>query len=427
MVAKKRLKILYVCPFAHYTGHFSWAAVHETQALVQAGAEVNLLTFCGVTDKAKVEVRQSTVRDHTKLGIPLYHLANFVRRWKGIGFVAMFLEAFLTQSTAIRLKRERGYDIIHLRDGEPFIFLPHLLSLCHKDYRWFISLTGSNFVNSPPQLADIKRNFRLVLFALYIKSINCIWWKPVYRKSLAKNRFLFLTQNETIKRICESYMGGILSGKVLCLSLGVNEVDEVISEEKARRYFGLPMDRSVLLSFGFLHAGKDVEVIFRALKDIPDVYLLHGGDQMFRLNLPDSVSLVEKYNMLDRTIIKDHYIPEDEKPYYFYAADAVILSYTRQFLSTTSLLWQACRFGTPVIASDNGQLKELVETFQTGLLFKAQDADSLREAIIRFVNLKPSEIKKMRDNCRKFASQFSLKNWAHKCFEMYDKLLADKG
>jgi glycosyltransferase involved in cell wall biosynthesis len=182
----------------------------------------------------------------------------------------------------------------------------------------------------------------------------------------------------------------------------------------------------VFLSFGFLHAGKDVETIFRALKDVSGAYLLHGGDQMFRLHLPDSINLVDKYDMQDRTIVNDHYIPEEEKPYYFFAADAIILSYTRQFLSTTSLLWQACRFGTPVIASDNGQLKELVETYQPGLLFSAQNSDSLRESIMRFINLKPEEVEALKDNCHRFASEFSLDSWARKCLEIYDRLMDNR-
>ena len=92
-------------------------------------------------------------------------------------------------------------------------------------------------------------------------------------------------------------------------------------------------------------------------------------------------------------------------------------------MSTSSLLWEACRFGIPVIASDNGQLKELIEAFQLGLLFTAQNADSLREAIIRFLSLKPEEIETLRENCRKFANEFSLEKWAQGCLEIYDSLL----
>jgi hypothetical protein len=44
MAAEERLSVLYVCPFAHETGHFSWAAVHETQALAQSGVDIELLS-----------------------------------------------------------------------------------------------------------------------------------------------------------------------------------------------------------------------------------------------------------------------------------------------------------------------------------------------------------------------------------------------
>jgi glycosyltransferase involved in cell wall biosynthesis len=122
-------------------------------------------------------------------------------------------------------------------------------------------------------------------------------------------------------------------------------------------------------------------------------------------------------------IIRDYYIPEDEKPYYFFAADAMILSYKRHFLSTSSLLWETCRFETPVISSDNGQLVKLVENYNVGLLFKAQDPDSLRKAIIHFLSLKSEEIKVLKDNCSHFAAEFSMDKWAQKCQLIYGRLL----
>jgi glycosyltransferase involved in cell wall biosynthesis len=424
MVAGKRLKVLYVCPFAHYTGHFSWAAIHETRALADADVKVTLLTFCGVAENSTVQVPQLIVRDHTMLGIPIYYLANILRRWKGVGFISMFFESLLTLTVAIRLKRKQGFDIIQLRDNEPVLFLPHLLSFGVKGYSWVVSMTGTNFINAQVPMRAVRKNVRLLLYAMYVRFINANFWKPVYRRSLAKNRFIFLTQNETIKKMAESYLGGVLAGRVLSLPLGVNEIDMIIPKEEAREYFGLPQAKPVLLSFGFVHAGKDVETIFSAMKNIPDTFLLHGGDEGIVAESSKMMNLAKRYDMQGRAVIKNSYIPEDEKPYYFFAADAIILSYTKQFLSTTSLLWQACRFGTPVIASDNGQLKDLVEEFGTGLVFRAEDADSLREAILRFIKLKPAGIKTIQDNCHKFTREFSLKNWAQKCIEIYNQLLA---
>ena len=418
----RRIKVLYVCPFAHYPGHPPEAAVSETRALAQAGAEVELLTFCGIIGGAEVKVPQLTVLPYINVTIPLYYLANFLRKWRYTRRLSMFLETCLTLAVAVRLKRKLNYDIIHLRDGDPFLFIPFLLSLLLRDYNWVISLIGDNLTAPSPLLTALRKDFRLFVYIILLKLVNSNLWKPICRRSLARNHFLFLTQSESIKQGFKSYMQGVLSGKVTCLPLGVGEADKVISKEEARRYLGLPKDKPVFLSFGFLHVGKDLETIFRALKDMPDAFLLHGGDSGFSPEL-SSTNLTKKYGMLDRTISRDCYITEEEKPYYFFAADAIILSYTRQFSSTASLLWEACRFRTPVIASDNGQLRELVEAFQLGLLFTAQDADSLREAIIRFISLKPEEIERLKANCHRFSDEFSLEKWAQRCLEIYDSLL----
>jgi glycosyltransferase involved in cell wall biosynthesis len=414
---REKVRVLYVCPSAHYPGHFASAAVHETHALKQADAEVTLITFCGLIGKTEVEVPHLKVLSHTRLTLPVRYLASFIRKWTLSRWLLVFFETFSTLVMAMRMKRKLNCDIIHLRDGEPFLFLPHLLSLPFNSYNWVISLTASN-IYPPTRL----QNIRQMLYVIGLKFLNSRLWKPLYRLSLARNRFLFITQNKVSKQDYESFLQDVFSERVIYVPLGVDSKNYTIPKEKARQYLGLPQGETLFLSFGATHSGKDLGTIFCALKDVSDVYLIHTGKQAFNLG-SSPTSLAQKYNMLDRAIIKEYYIPEEEKPYYFFAADAVILSYTRQFSSTVSLIWEACRFATPVIASDNGQLKELVEAFQLGLLFSAQRPDSLRQAIMRFIELKPYEIQTLKDNCHRFSNEFSMEKWAQRCLEIYDSLL----
>lgn len=424
-LSPRQIKVLYVCPFAHYTGHFPWAAVHETQALAQAGVEVELLTFCGVRDDAQVKVLQTLVRQCIKLSLPLYHLANVLRKWKTTQRLSMFLETWLTLSVATRLKKSKQFDILHLRDGEPFPFLVHLFGCTTRGYKWFVSLTGTNLIQYPPLREVLRRHLGLFVYIVLLKAVNSSLWKPAYRRSLARNRFVFSVQNELMKERFEAFVDGVLAGKVVYLPLGADEVEREISKGEARQYLGIQTDGVVLLSFGACHVGKDLETVFRALKDIPGVVLLQGGDDSVLGARANLAALARKYDMTDRVVIRNYYIPEEDKPYYFFAADATVLSYNRDFASTTSLLWQACRFTTPVIASDNEQLKELIEEFHLGLLFKAQDADSLARTIERFISLEPRKIKEFKNNCRRFYGEFSIESWADKCIESYKKLSAE--
>jgi glycosyltransferase involved in cell wall biosynthesis len=423
----KQIKVLYVCPFAHYSGHPPWAAIHEPEALAQAGVRVTLLTSYGIIDNTEVKVPHVTVISRSGGIFLLQRLINFFfTRWALFRWPIMLLANFLALVLAIRLKRKLKYDIIHLRDGDPFLFLPLVLSLPFRGQNWVVSLMGGNlFYIPPPLLKTLRKDLRLFVYSVALKVLNSKLWRQLYRRSLARNNFLFLTQSEAVKRDYDSYLEGVFSGNVIHLPLGFGGTIRSVSKEEARRHLGLPQGKPLFLSFGASHPGKDLEVVFRALKNVPDVFLVQAGKYAFSVGA-NPAKLAQDYAMQDKVIIRNDYIPEQEKPYYFFAADAVILSYTRQFLSTVSLLWEACHFGTPVIASDNGQLGELVKTFRPGLLFTAQDVASLRKAITRFLGLKPEEIEVFKNNCQKFCQEFSLEKWAQRCLEIYEGVLSSK-
>jgi len=418
-LSARQMKVLYVCPFAHYPGHFSWAATRETGALKQAGIDVRLLTFCGAIDETEIKVPQITVLSRTGSGHLVRQLFAILRKNAITRWLLMSFETFLTLTTAIKLKKRLSIDVIHLRDGEPYLFLPHILCLPFKNYKWLVSLTASNIY--PPE--EIK-SFKLLVYTTAVRVLNNKMWRPLYKFSLTRNRFLFVVQNDRALRDYSNYMAGIFNGIVECLPVGTSTTTEIVSKKEARRHLSIPLDRPVFLAFGAYHSGKDLQTIFHALKDLPGVYFVHAGSQAFGLGV-DLEEVARGYIEANRMSIRNYYVPESEKPYYFLAADAVILSYTRQFLSTSSLLWEASRFGIPVIASDNGQLKELMVAFQPGLLFSAQDPDSLREAILRFISLKPKEVKVLKNNCHRFAKEFSMDKWAGKCVSFYGSLLKE--
>jgi len=413
----KHLKVLYVCPFANYPGHFSWAATRETAALKKAGVDVTLLTFSGVIDEAQVQVPQITVLAKTGMVNYVRRFLSVVRKNAITRWMLMSFETFLTLAKAITLKKRLAIDIIHLRDGEPYIFLSHFLSLPFKDYSWLISLTASNIY--PP--TDIKNKKQLV-YTTAVRIINNRMWEPLYKLSMKRNQFLFAVQNPIAQSGYSNYMNGVFGGRVECLPVGVSAAQDRIPKEKAKRLLGISTDKPVFLAFGAYHSGKDFETIFRALADVSDAYFVLAGSRAFGLGMSLQDIAGESIDT-DRMSIRDYYVPEEEKPYYFFAADAAILSYTKEFLSTTSLLWESCRFGVPVIASDNGDLKVLMDTFEPGLLFKAQDADSLKEAIIRFIKLRPGEVDNLKANCRRFTREFSMERWAQRCMDLYDRLL----
>lgn len=399
--SEKGIRILYVCPWAHRPGHWPHAAIKETTALLKAGVVVSLCTFRGILDE-----KEPPAIPHRKVlsswrGFPLDVLIRSLNFLPKVRTIALVLEATATLFLAVKLKSSLRYDVLYLRDAGPFIFLPFLFGLFLKDYRWAVYLIGTT--------RQMAHRFN-----------TCPIWKPIYRRSLSRNRYALICENSYVEdSFKRGFLDEILSETIISVLKGAEETGSYIPQKEARQYLSLPQGKVILLHFGVLHLGKNIKTVLAAIKDIPDVLLIHAGKVRFTVNLK---ALVRHYGLQNRVAIKGYYIPEAEKPYYFASADAIILSYKKDFVQTASILWEAARFRVPAIASDSGELGELVNRYQTGLVFKAEDATSLKETLSHFLTLSQSQKETMRSNWENFGHEFSLDGWAQKCQDIFEGL-----
>ena len=85
---------------------------------------------------------------------------------------------------------------------------------------------------------------------------------------------------------------------------------------------------------------------------------------------------------------------------------------------------EAMSLGVPVVASDDGGPKEVIENKKNGFLIKLEDVDGYVETIL---NIKKNiKLKKMiTKNAKKTVKRFSLKNHLAKINEVYNELLTD--
>jgi hypothetical protein len=418
ILVHKTVKVLYVCPFAHDLASYSYMAFYESKALLQTGADVEVLTFKGLLDESPAGIKQHTVDRRGKLFLWLYDFIDLMRKHCYTMMFAKLMEYIWTLITAIHLRKRFNYDVLYLREGDPFLLILHCLNLFQKNCNWIVVLIGAEHVRS-----SSPKNFRQIVARCFYLLMNNNLWKIIFCRSSCKNNFVYVTENEEIKNSYDTYMQGILSGRIFCLPLGVNQINEYMTKEEARDHLGIPKDKLIFLCFGSPHLGKDWEVMYSALSSMSDVFLLQVGDQRFNDGFLD---LSKKYDMSNRIMIVDRYISEEEKPYYFFSSDAVILSYTKAFFSNASSLWESCRFQIPVLVSDNVQLRDFMKYHIPGIIFEAQNAISLRESIVRFAGLNKEDIQVFKDNCRVFGEDFSIDKWAEHCLLIYKNYLEDK-
>jgi glycosyltransferase involved in cell wall biosynthesis len=141
--------------------------------------------------------------------------------------------------------------------------------------------------------------------------------------------------------------------------------------EEAQRRLGV--SGRVLLFFGYVRKYKGVDVLLRALAQVPQpsqVSLLIAGE--FYEPVDAYRSLIEELGISRRVQIVNRYIGEPEWPDLFAASDALVLPYRSASQSMSIAL--AYGFGKPVIVSRVGGLTEAVEDGRTGLIADPEPA-----------------------------------------------------
>ncbi len=150
--------------------------------------------------------------------------------------------------------------------------------------------------------------------------------------------------------------------------------------EEAQRRLGV--SGRVLLFFGYVRPYKGVDILLRALAQVPphlNVSLLIAGE--FYEPEQQYHDLIHTLGITNRVRIHNRYISEPEWPDLFAASDALVLPYRAASQSMSITL--AYEFGKPVIVSRVGGLADAVEDGRTGIVAEPEPT-ALAAAIQRF-------------------------------------------
>lgn len=183
---------------------------------------------------------------------------------------------------------------------------------------------------------------------------------------------------------------GVSEAKVSVVPHGINDhIPEAgISRSEARSRLGLGRDERVLLFFGNIAPYKGVELL-------ADAFIRLAASPLYRLVVAGPVKeknlqsywdqvagRIEEAGLSERTRLDVGFIPDEEVEAYFKSADVSVLPYRGIFQSGVMIL--SYRFGTPVIATDVGSLRQDIVEGRTGFLCRPDDADDLARTIESF-------------------------------------------
>jgi glycosyltransferase involved in cell wall biosynthesis len=129
-----------------------------------------------------------------------------------------------------------------------------------------------------------------------------------------------------------------------------------------------------LLFFGIVRPYKGLDVLLRALAQAPaHVTLTVAGE--FWGDITEMDNLIADLGIRDRVTLRPGYVPADEIPALFGAADALVMPYREATASQNALL--AFSHGVPVITTTTGALAEAVRDGVDGLTCAPGDTEDL--------------------------------------------------
>ncbi|MFC2171815.1 glycosyltransferase [Acidobacteriota bacterium] len=174
------------------------------------------------------------------------------------------------------------------------------------------------------------------------------------------------------------------------------------SQPDARKNLGL--DGPVILFFGFIKPYKGLMDLINAMPEIKKktgaILLVVGEFYEDRILYDNAVA---RLGLEDNVRFVDKYVPNNEVPLYFSAADVAVLPY--RSATQSGIVQIAFGMGLPCIVTRVGGLPEVVKDGVTGFTVPPNDPRALADAVTRFYEENSTQI--MKKNIAEQASQFS--------------------
>lgn len=169
-----------------------------------------------------------------------------------------------------------------------------------------------------------------------------------------------------------------------------------IDPATARAQLTLPPAGQVIASVGHLIPRKGHELVIEALATLPGVTLLIVGSG------PDGEALSQLARRLD---VSDRVrflgqLQHDRLPLVYSASDTLVLASSNEGWANVLLEAMAC--GTPVVATDVGGSREVVDAPEAGVLVTRRDGRTIAEALRSLLSALPD-----RAATRRYAERFS--------------------
>jgi D-inositol-3-phosphate glycosyltransferase len=190
----------------------------------------------------------------------------------------------------------------------------------------------------------------------------------------------------------------------------------------SRADLGIAAETPVTLLFGQLRSDKGLGDLIYALRRLPELHLLIGGQESG--GLAEQAQALADPALAGRVTIREGFLEMSEAARLFAAADTVALPYL--VASQSGVLLLAYGFRRPVVVYPVGGMAEAVIDGETGWVCERPDPDALVAALAASVEAGPEEcLRRGEAGERLAAERYSWEVIARRTDALYREVLGD--
>lgn len=207
--------------------------------------------------------------------------------------------------------------------------------------------------------------------------------------------------------------------------INLNEFKTNLSKEECRNKLNLPLNKKIILFFGYLSPYKSPDILIKALcnvlEEFPNTILLFAGNG----ELMDDLQDLSKKLGVHENVIFAGFIRKDLRVLYYRSSDIFCLPSTMSTECYPLAILEAMACKVPVVASEIGGIPDIIENGINGVLIPPNNLKYLEDTILRL--FKNSNLrKKISNNAFKKIQSHSWDSIAIETLKKYKSLESEE-
>jgi len=341
--------VLLVSPWAHRPGHYWINTSNLAAALAGCGLRVSVLTLFEPLGVVRLP---PNVRHYVVLGPKCRLLRGLLGK---TGCLNGLLQQAACLAFAARKGLLRGADLIHFTDASPL--LATAFALCRRR-AVMCTLLG------PPEAGPGWAR------SVIGRTIKTILQRGAAAVVALTGRVGFVCETEEIR----AQWAKLFREHVHVVPYAICTPQVKPDRWEARLRLGLSTSAPVFLLFGTQRPSKDYETVLQAAVRCSSEPILLFVGKYISGPMPGEIA---KHVGCKHVRIVDEFVPEEQLPLYFAAADATILPYSGPYDKGSGVLLLACKWQVPVIATDTAYFRRFFQLYPVGHLYPSGDIERL--------------------------------------------------